>query len=314
MEVLVLAQSDVEALLEGPELLDALAAGFAALSAGRVSAPPRNQVATERGVLLAMPAYIAGGLIGVKQVTVFHDNHDLGIPAHQAMITLFDGATGSTVAIMDGTRVTAMRTAAGAAISARYSARINSKVLTIVGAGVQGHTHLDLVPLVRDIAEIRIVSPNIPEAARLAERDDRASVYLDAEDAVRGADIVCLCTSSGTPVIEDAWVEPGTHVTSVGYYPPTGELPPTLAARAHLIVETRAAFEAPPVGCGELAGLDPSMAFELGEIVAGSVPARMNDDQITVYKSMGHAMEDLVAAQLVYERAIAAGLGQIIEL
>jgi alanine dehydrogenase len=314
MEVLVLARSDVEAILEGPDLLDALALGFGALSAGRVSAPPRNQVTTEKGFLLAMPAYVQGGLIGVKQVSVFHDNHDLGLPGHQAMITLLDATTGSTVAIMDGTRITAMRTAGGAALSTRYSARIDAKVLAIIGAGVQGHAHLDLVPLVRNVEEIRIVSSRPDEAARLAERDERAIIVNSAEDAVRGADIVCLCTTSGSSVIEDGWVGNGAHVTSVGYFPPMGELPPTLAARAHLIVETRAAFGAPPVGCGELAGLDPSMAFELGEIVNGSAPARLNDDQITVYKSMGHAMEDLVAAQLVYERAIAAGLGQLIEL
>ena len=147
---------------------------------------------------------------------------------------------------------------AGPRYSVSHAARPDASVLTIIGAGVQGHAHLDLVPLVRDIDEIRIVSSGGEQAAVLAARDVRARVVEEAEDAVRGADIVCLCTTSGSSVIEDDWVGTGTHVTSVGYFPPLGELPPALAARAELIVETRAAFEPTPVGCGELAGLDPA--------------------------------------------------------
>jgi alanine dehydrogenase len=314
MEVLVLAQADVASLLQGPALLQALSDGFVALSTGRVSAPPRNQVTTAKGFLLAMPAYIEGQMIGVKQVSVFHDNHDLGIPGHQAMITLFDATTGSAVAIMDGTRITALRTAGGAVVSAQHCARTDARVMTIIGAGVQGHAHLELMPLVRDIDEIRIVSAQPESARQLAAQDSRAVVFDSAERAVAGSDIVCLCTTSGAPVIESAWVGAGTHLTSVGYFPPMGELPPTLAARAHLIVETRSAFAAPPVGCGELAGLDPALAAELGEVINGSAPGRISDDQITVYKSMGHAMEDLVAAQLVYHQALAANVGQRIDL
>jgi alanine dehydrogenase len=314
MEVLVLAQADVAALLQGPALLEALSEGFVALSTGGVSAPPRNQVTTAKGFLLAMPAYVDGGMIGIKQVSVFHDNHDVGLPGHQAMITLFDAATGSAVAIMDGTRITAMRTAGGAVLSAKHCARSDARVLTIIGAGVQGEAHLDLMPLVRDIDEIRIVSAQADNAHRLAARDPRAVVFESAEQAVAGSDIVCLCTSSGAPVIESSWVGNGTHVTSVGYFPPMGELPPTLAARSHLIVETRSAFELPPVGCGELAGLDPSLAAELGEVINGTAPGRSSDDQITVYKSMGHAMEDLVAAQLVYAQALASNVGQRINV
>jgi alanine dehydrogenase len=314
VDVLVLGGADVERLLDPDALVDALADAFAALSDGRVDAPPRCQVTAPAGFLLAMPAHRPGGPIGVKLVSVFEGNRERGIPSHLALVALFDEETGAPVALMDGASITAARTAGAAALSARLIARPESRVLAIVGAGVQGRAHLAALTRVRPIDEIRIASLYPEEAAALAAQDPRAHVVGSIEEAVRGADIVALCTNSPLPVIEPAWVAPGAHVTSVGYHPPAGELPPALAASARLFVETRAAFEPAPVGCGELAGLDPAAGTELGEVILGRRPGRTGSGEVTAYKAMGHAVEDLAAATLVLERARATGAGSTVSL
>jgi ornithine cyclodeaminase/alanine dehydrogenase-like protein (mu-crystallin family) len=262
-----------------------------------------------------MPGYVEGLGFGVKLVTGFPDNHRLGLPSYQALIALFDPAAGSLLAVMDGTRVTAIRTAGAAAVSARHLARKDARVLTIVGAGVQGHAHLEILPRVRDFEEIRIASRTAESAQRLAERDPRAHAVENYEAAVRGADVVALCTSSVSPVIRRSWVSPGAHVSSVGFAPPGGELDRELAESATLFVESRGvAFQPAPVGCMELVGMDAEHATELGEVLLGTRPGRRSREEITVYKSMGHAVEDLAAAGLVYRAAVAKGVGAAFEL
>jgi alanine dehydrogenase len=285
------------------------------LSAGQIAAPPRSEVAVpEAGFLLTMPGYQPGQGIAVKLVTAFEGNAARGLPSHLAILALFDPATGQCLALLDGTPITAMRTAAASALATRLLARPDAAVLAIIGAGVQGAAHLQMVPLVRDFHAIRVFSPQPEHAARLAASDSRAQAVASAEEAVRGADVICLCTSSPTPVIAAAWLRSGTHVTSVGYHPPHGELDPALATQGRLFVETRLAFAPPPAGCGELAGIDPALGAELGEVIAGQRPGRQSADEITVYKSMGHVMEDLAAASLVYRHAVAHGLGRLVEL
>ncbi len=314
VEVRTLTGDDVRRLLDLDALVDALAGAFAALSAGEVQAPPRSQLAAADGVLLSMPAYRPGAPFGVKLVSVFEGNGAIGLPAHMAIVALFDEQTGAPLALVDGTSITAARTAAASALSCRLAARPESRVLAIVGGGVQARSHLAALPRVLPIEEIRIASAFPEETAAVAALDGRARVAASIEEAVRGADVVALCTSSPGPVVDPAWIAPGTHVTSVGYRPPAGELPPELAARARLLVETRVAFEPTPVGCGELAGLDPASGAELGEVVLGRRPGRIGSDEITVYKAMGHAVEDLVAARLVYERALVEGAGTVVAL
>ena len=315
MDILLLNESEVRRLLDPDALLDALAEGFRALSSGLVEAPKRIGVSVPNtGFLLAMPAYQQGREVSVKLVSVFHDNRRRSIPTHQALICLFDSETGTPISIMDATSITALRTAGGAALSTRLLARTDTRVLAIVGAGVQGQAHLLLLPHVRPFTEIRIASRQLAHAEELAATDARARTVETIEEAVRGADVVCLCTNASEPVISPDWLAPGMHVTSVGYAPPGGELDPKVLASARLFVETRLAFEPPPAGCAELAGLDPSLGTELGEVLLGRRPGRQSSDELTVYKAMGHACEDLAAASLVYHRARQESAGRTVVL
>ncbi len=315
MDILLLTAAEVQSLLDPDALLDALAEGFRALSAGRVEAPNRIGVTVPNtGFLLNMPAYQPGHPIAVKMVSVFHDNLRLGLPSHQALITLFDAQTGTPIALLDGTAITALRTAGAAALSARLLARPESHVLAIVGAGVQGQAHLKLLPHVRPFAQIRIASRQVAHARQLAATDTRAQAVETAEEAVRGADVVCLCTSAGEPVIRRAWLAPGVHVTSVGYAPPGSELDPQVIEQGRLFVESRLAFAPPPAGCSELAGRDPQTGTELGEVLLGRGQGRQSREELTIYKAMGHACEDLVAASLIYQRARQAGVGRTVTL
>lgn len=315
MQVLMLSESDVQKLLDPDALLDALADEFRALSAGAVTAPKRNQLTVaDAGILLAMPAYRPGREATIKLVTLFHGNTALGLPTHHALICLFDAQTGIPACIMDGTYVTAQRTAGAAALSTRMLAREDTPVLAIVGAGVQGQAHLRMLPRVRDFREIRIASHRVAQAEQLAALDPRAHAVPTIEEAVRGADVVCLCTSSATPVISGDWLVSNAHVTSVGYSPPGGELDRAIIQRGHLFVETRLAFDPPPAGCAELAGLDPATGTEIGEVLLGRRPGRQSPAELTVYKAMGHACEDMAAASLVYQRAKQEGAGVTVPL
>jgi len=314
MPIRMLSDDDVRRHLDPDELLEALAKGFQALSAGAVVAPPRNGVDVENGFLLGMMAHAPNHPIGVKLVSVFHGNHAIGLPGHLALIALFDEHTGAPIAVMNGTWVTAIRTAAGAALSTRLLARPDARTLAIVGAGVQGESHLQMLSRVRAFQDVRIASLRLEDAERVAATDPRARALASAEHAVEDADVVCLCTTSSAPVVQRAWLAPGTHVTSVGYMPPGSEVAPDVIQHARLFVETRGAFAPPPAGCVELAGADPHSAAELGEVLMGRRPGRVSDSELTLYKSMGHAMEDLVAARLAYDRAMAAGAGTSLTL
>ncbi|HKY93763.1 MAG TPA: ornithine cyclodeaminase family protein [Kiloniellales bacterium] len=315
LPVLVLDEPTVEALLDPAALLDALALGFTALSSGKVQVPARPQLTVPgAGFLLSMPAWREGSPLAVKQVAVFEGNLARGLPNHLALIALFDPSTGAPLCIMDGTAVTAIRTAAAAVLSVRLLARPDARVVTLVGAGVQAREHLRLLPLVRDFANIRIASLVPEDAERLAAMQPGAVAVTELRKAVAESDVVCLCTHSYAPVIEPAWVRAGTHVTSVGYAPPSGEMPLELLRRGSLFVETREAFAPTPIGCPELAGLDPERASELGEVLAGLRPGRRSAQEITLYKAMGTAMEDLVAAELAWRAALDRGLGRQVTL
>ncbi len=289
-------------MLDPEALLEAVAESFMALSSGAVDAPPRQAVAADGGSVLTMPGRRAGSPVAVKLVGVFPGNVELGLEPHPAVICLFDPSTGRALALMDGEAITGLRTAAGSAVSARALSRPDSRVLAVVGSGVQARAHLRMLPLVRPFTDVRLVARDPSAASRLGV----------SPGTVDGADVVCLCTSSCAPVLSS--VAPGTHVTSVGFAPPGGELDPALAASSRLFVETRQAFSPPPAGCAELAGLDPSFGTELGSVLLGQAAGRVSPEDVTVYKAMGHIAEDAAAAELVYRAALEAGVGRDLEL
>lgn len=313
-ELLVLSRADVERHLDVDELVDALGRAFPEVSAGRTSVPPRIAAQTPDGMLAAMPGFVPGVALEAKLVAVFPGNHDRGLPSHLALIALFDETTGWPLAVMDGTHVTAMRTAAASALTTRLLARPDARVLSVLGAGVQGRAHMDAMQHVREFHEIRIASRDPHHAQALATTSARARAMSSFEEAVRGADVICCCTDSPEPVIAREWLRPGAHVTSVGYSAGGPELDAETVRRGHLFVESRIAFQAPPAGTFELQGLDPESATELGEVLSGVRPGRTSPEEITVYKSMGHAVEDAAAARLVYERALREGAGHRVPL
>ncbi|MET2825646.1 ornithine cyclodeaminase family protein [Mesorhizobium shangrilense] len=313
--VLILSEAEVKDCIDPRRLLDALAEGFRALSDGTIVIPARPQLdIPEAGYSLAMPAWMAGMHLTVKIVNVFEGNIAKGIPSHLATIHLFDPATGMPVCVMDGTYITAVRTSGSAVLSVRELARRDARIVTVVGAGVQAGQHLNLLPLVRDFAEIRVVSKVFADAQALAAGHPGVIAVDDIEAAVRSSDVVCLATHSYEPVISAEWVRPGTHVSSVGVAPPGGELPVELIGKASLFVETKDAFAPTPVGSCELAGIDPETGTELGAMLSGRLSGRVSGDQITVYKAMGIAMEDMVAADLAYREAVRWGIGRAVAL
>jgi ornithine cyclodeaminase len=294
--MLLLTRADVEACLDLDALIDALAAAHVELSNGRVSMPPRIAAFTAKGLLGTMPGYAPSAGLGAKLVSVFPENREL--ETHQAAIALFDPETGAPTALMDGGYITAMRTAGAAALSARLLAREDARVLAILGTGVQARAAQAMFPRARAFAEIRTAGRG------------------EFEDAVRGADVVAATTAAPEPVVRADWLGEGVHVTSVGYNPPGSELEPEIVRRAALVcVESReSALAAPPAGAVELSGVSPDVVVELGELASGGRSGRGSSTEITLYKSVGVAVQDLAAAALVLQAARERNIGLEIEL
>lgn len=318
----LLTEDQVHALLPMSDLIAAMESALVRFSTGEVLQPVRTvlQVGPSKAFFGVMPAYIEQpARMGTKIVTVFNGNHARGLPSHLASILLLDPETGALLALMDGRYITEARTAAVSAVSARHLARGDAARLAIIGTGVQARSHLEAYAEVRTLRDVRVWSPQARSRERFVE-DMRGHVPVtitpaeSAEAAVRGADLVVLATSSPTPVIQDAWVAPGTHVVSVGACrPDQREMPPDLVARARVFVDSRAAalVESGDVvmGLAEARfGLD-HLRGELGEAVLGRVPGRTSDEEVTIFKSLGMAVEDVVAADLVYRRAVETGAG-----
>jgi ornithine cyclodeaminase/alanine dehydrogenase-like protein (mu-crystallin family) len=294
--MLVLTRADVEACLDLDRLIPALADAHAELSRGDVSLPARIAAFAPQGLLGAMPAYLPSAGIGAKLVSVYPGNRP-PLPSHQAAIMLFDADTGLATAVMDGTYITAMRTAATAALAAKLLARDDARVLAILGTGVQSRAAEEMFPRARAFAEVRVAGRG------------------EFEEAVRGADVVHGTTHAAEPIVLSGWLEPGVHVSSVGYNTDGSELDPAIVERADVIcVESRdSSFAPPPGGATELAGVDPDSVVELGELVAGRT-GRGSPGEITLYKSVGVAVQDLAAAALVLQEARTRKIGLEIEL
>jgi ornithine cyclodeaminase len=267
-----------------------------------------------------MPAFIPQpSSLGAKLVTVFSGNAARQLPSHLATILLLDPDTGALLAIMDGRYITEARTAAVSAVSVRHLAKKEAATLAILGTGVQAQSHVEALPHVRSLREIRVWSPNASSRQRFVDQmADHSTVPLrattSAEEAVRGADVIVLVTSSPTPVIDDAWVSSGAHVISVGACrPDQREISPELVARSRLFVDSKVAalVESGDVVQGIAEGRfdKDHVRGELGEVVLGRVAGRTSASEITVFKSLGMAVEEVVAADLALRRAVEAGVG-----
>jgi ornithine cyclodeaminase len=328
--MLVLSRREVERLLDLDALIDGLAEAMVDLSAGRASVPARvgARVADRDGLLAAMPGYTpSAGALASKLVTLFPGNAGSDLPTHQAVIVAFDADTGRPIALLDGTAITAIRTAAGSALSTRLLAREDAATLAILGTGVQARSHARAVTRVRPFEELRVAGRSRDKADALVtelegELDLRARSAASWAQACEGADVVCATTHALEPVVRRRWLAPGTHVTSVGYNPHGREVDDPTVAEALVVVESRGAALAPvPAGSNDL--LQPierglidrdHVHAEIGELVAGTRPGRSSPDQLTLYKSVGVAVQDGVAAALVLRAARARGAGREIDL
>ena len=297
--MLILDEAAVRKFLDMRALIPAMEGALSALSAGRAVQPVRVMVpvAEHGGFLGSMPAY-AGAQLGAKLVTFFPDNR--GIPTHHALVLLFQPETGQPLVVMDGRLITEMRTGAVSAAATRSLARPDSSVLAILGSGVQARSHLEALRLVREFREIRVWSPrNAGTFARL----HGLRLAHSAEDAVRGADVIVVATTSRTPILRGEWLSPGVHINAVGAARPDWrELDDHVLHKAKLYVESR---EAATRESGDVVAAG-SIFAEIGEVVAGTKPGRQSEEEVTLFKSVGVAVEDLASAELVYREALAA--------
>lgn len=325
--MLVLSEAEVRELLPAADLVDVMEQALAAFSSGQVDQPVRTAVAVgpDRAFFGVMPASLATPpAVGAKLVTVFAGNASKGLPTHHATILLLDPETGAPAALMGGGYITAARTAAVSAVAVRRLARADSAVLAILGSGVQARSHVESLCRMKSFREVRAWSATPEHLARFVA--DAASITsaavqraATAEEAVRGAAVIVLATSSATPVVRNEWIGPGTLIVSLGAYrPEMREMDPALVARARVIVDSRAAalVEAGDIVQGIREGRFSAahIAGELGEVVLGRIPGRRSADDVVIFKSLGMAVEDVACAQLAYQRARAKGTGRGIEI
>jgi ornithine cyclodeaminase/alanine dehydrogenase-like protein (mu-crystallin family) len=325
--MLVLTAADVRELLDLDRLVDTLGVAMIDLSDGRVSMPPRvaAEVAGRHGMLATMPAFLpSANALVTKLVTLFPDNRDR--PTHQAVIGCFDPETGTPLALMDGTYITAARTAAGSALATRLLACSTTAVVSVIGSGVQARAHARAMSRLPGVRRIQLAARDPDKRdlllAQLAGDGVETSPAGDIEQAVRSADIVCLTTHSPEPVLHRDWLQPGTHINSVGYNTNgSGEVDLATIRDALIAVESRAAvLAAPPSGSVEIrSALDAGVVnqhdlVEIGELGTGRARGRSDERQLTLYKSVGIAAQDAAAASLVLEAAAIKGSGQQVAL
>jgi alanine dehydrogenase len=292
-----LDEEKVRSLLRMEELIPAMATALRDLSAGKVVQPLRQvlSIGEHEGFFGVMPAY--GGALGAKLVTFFPNNR--GIHTHHAVIVLFRPETGEPLVTMDGRLITEMRTAAVSAVATDLLARRDAGVLAILGSGVQARSHLEALRIVRQFREVRVWSPRHAPAFA---REHCVTASGSAEEAVRGAHVIVVATAATAPILKGVWLSPGAHVNAVGATRPNWrELDDEVLVRAKLYVESR---EAAGSESGDVIAAR-SVFAELGEVIAGLKPGRESDDEITLSKSVGVAVEDIAAADLVYRRAAA---------
>ena len=320
MHIRILSAADVRIALPMPKAVDAMRHAYGQLSAGKVNAPPRQHLSTDKGVTLLMPAHLPEhNEFGIKVVSVYDDNPNLDLPRITATVLVLDPATGLPKAFMDGSSLTAIRTGAGGGVAADLLARQDAKTVSLFGAGVQARAQLQAVMAVRDIARVNLISRTKASAQQLAteisEWTDAPEVNLvsNPQRVVADADIIICATTSAPPLFDGNALQPGTHITAVGtFVPEKREVDTTTITRAsRIVVDSR---EACLEEAGDLIIPNAKIDAEIGEIVNGDKHGRQSDDEITFFKSVGVAVQDAVAGSAVLAEAEAKGLGTIVEI
>ena len=321
--MLLLSEAEVREVLPMPDLIDGMQTALAAFSTGEAQQPLRTvlEVGSAKAFFGVMPAFMPrSGALGTKLVTVFGSNAAIGLPTHLATIVLLDPTTGALICVMDGRYITEARTAAVSAVSVKLLAREDAGVLAIIGTGVQARSHLEAIAHVRSLREVRVWSPTESHRERFAENARVLTaapvrVASDARSAVAGADLIALTTASREPVVESSWIADGAHICAVGACrPDQREMSTELVRKATLFVDSRtsALAEAGDVVLPIKEGAFDAthIAAELGDVAAGRMNGRSQSTEVTVFKSLGMAVEDLAAAHMAYQRAQARGIGR----
>jgi alanine dehydrogenase len=324
----LLSEKDVRAVLSMDDLIDTMASALVQFSTGKVRQPLRTVVAVDPkaagaagGFYGVMPAFMPQpAALGTKLVTVYESNAARALPTHLATIVLLDPDTGELLAILDGRYITEARTAAVSAVSAKHLARPDARVLAIVGSGVQARSHLEALIRVQRFEEIRVWGRDPARLFSLVEEmlprvGTRMVPVETVRDAVRDASVVALVTAARQPIVQREWISPGAHICAVGACrPDQREMETALVRDARVFVDSRtgALAEAGDIVIPIKEGAFPAshVVAELGEVIAGRVEGRRNDDEITIFKSLGMAVEDVAAARLAWERASERGLGR----
>jgi alanine dehydrogenase len=323
---LILTEEDVRHLVSMDALIDAMEPALAAFSSREAVQPLRTvlQIGAQKAFFGVMPAHLPSlPALGAKMVTVFASNAERGLPTHLAAITLLDPDTGAVVAFLDGRYITEARTAAVSAVSVRHLARSDASVLALIGSGVQARSHLEAIGRVRAVREIRVWSRSAEGRERFVrEMQPGAQAPIvaapSAKEAVFAADLVVLATAAREPVVQSEWIADGAHICAVGACrPDQREMDAALVARARLYVDSR---EAALAEAGDIVlaigdgAIDRShIVAELGEVVSNAATRRQSDAEVTIFKSLGLAVEDVAAAHLAVERARVRGVGKRVE-
>jgi ornithine cyclodeaminase/alanine dehydrogenase-like protein (mu-crystallin family) len=292
-----LDEERVRGLLRLEDLIPAMEKALVDFSAGTIRQPVRSVVAVpEHGGLWGLMPAVCGDVLGIKLVTVYEGNAGRGRPTHQATIELFNSATGEPLATMDGRLITELRTAAVTAVATRLLAKPDARILAILGSGVQARAHARALRMVRPFDEIRLWSRNSEHAARCAE--EIGATAMSAEEAVRGADVVVTVTYAAEPILQGAWLSPGALVNAVGAVGAAKRELDDDAMRATVVVDSRAAAEGE---AGDIIHSGAAVCAEIGELLAGVRPLPPGGGRV-VFKSLGLAVEDVVAAKVVWDR------------
>jgi ornithine cyclodeaminase/alanine dehydrogenase-like protein (mu-crystallin family) len=326
-EIRVLSAKDIRAALPMAEAIEVMRSLFVQLSHAAVKLPPRQHlsIAEHAGVALFMPAYLPeSGHLGVKVVTLHERNASAGLPRIQGLVMLFDATSGRPSAVLDGAGLTALRTGAASGVATDVLARAAARRVAILGAGVQARTQLEAVCAVRPVAEVRVFDLSAERARAYAlEVGEELGLNVEpvgtAADAVRNADVICAATNASSPAFADSDLPVGVHINAIGSYQPTvQEVPTETVVRARVVVDHRESALAEtgdliiPIRQGRFS--PERISAELGEIIAGEQAGRQTDEEVTLFKSVGLAAQDVAAAARAVSNAASQGLGTVVSL